>query len=72
MQIVSVYVCMQQLLSQQKDNNQEETKKLQTEKEAQVKRIQQLTEETAKLKSELARSVKNPLLDNLLDGNWSV
>ncbi|XP_034166487.2 nucleoprotein TPR isoform X3 [Pangasianodon hypophthalmus] len=46
----------QQLVSQQKDSNQEESKKLQTEKEAQVKRIQQLTEETAKLKSELARA----------------
>ncbi|XP_058269448.1 nucleoprotein TPR isoform X3 [Hemibagrus wyckioides] len=46
----------QQLVSQQKDSNQEENKKLQTEKEAQVKRIQQLTEETAKLKSELARA----------------
>ncbi|GAA6102968.1 nucleoprotein TPR isoform X3 [Tachysurus ichikawai] len=46
----------QQLINQQKDNNQEENKKLQTEKEAQVKRIQQLTEETSKLKSELARA----------------
>uniref|UniRef100_W5UJA0 Nucleoprotein TPR n=1 Tax=Ictalurus punctatus TaxID=7998 RepID=W5UJA0_ICTPU len=46
----------QQLVSQQKDSNQEESKKLQSEKEAQVKRIQQLTEETAKLKSELARA----------------
>ncbi|KAK3560903.1 hypothetical protein QTP86_022909 [Hemibagrus guttatus] len=46
----------QQLVNQQKDSNQEECKKLQTEKEAQVKRIQQLTEETAKLKSELARA----------------
>lgn len=50
-------ICVQQLVSQQKDSNQEENKKLQTEKETQVKRIQQLTEETAKLKSELARSV---------------
>lgn len=55
-------MCAQQLVSQQKDNNQEESKKLQTEKEAQVKRIQQLTEETAKLKSELARLVMTPLL----------
>ncbi|KAI5099153.1 nucleoprotein TPR isoform X2, partial [Silurus meridionalis] len=46
----------QQLVSQQKDSNQEESKKLQSEKEAQVKRIQQLTEEIAKLKSELARA----------------
>lgn len=58
-------LCVQQLLSQQKDSNQEESKKLQTEKEAQVKRIQLLTEETAKLKSELARSVLNSLLDNV-------
>ncbi|TSN03387.1 Nucleoprotein TPR [Bagarius yarrelli] len=46
----------QQLVSQQKDSNQEESKKLQAEKEAQLKRIQQLTEETAKLKTELARA----------------
>ncbi|XP_062873069.1 nucleoprotein TPR isoform X2 [Trichomycterus rosablanca] len=46
----------QQLMSQQKDSNQEESKKLQSEKEAQQKRIQQLTEEAAKLKSELARA----------------
>ncbi|KAM9468929.1 nucleoprotein TPR-like isoform 3-T3 [Clarias gariepinus] len=46
----------QQLVNQQKDSSQEESKKLQMEKEAQIKRVQQLTEETAKLKSELARA----------------
>ncbi len=48
---------MQQLLSQQKDSDQEETKKLHTEREAHLKRIQQLIEETGKLKNEAARSV---------------
>lgn len=61
-----LFLCVQQVLSQQKDSNQEESKKLQTEKEAQVRRIQQLTEETGKLKSELARSVTNSLRDNVL------
>uniref|UniRef100_A0AAY5F391 Nucleoprotein TPR n=1 Tax=Electrophorus electricus TaxID=8005 RepID=A0AAY5F391_ELEEL len=46
----------QQLVSQQKDSDQEESKKLQMERETHLKRIQQLTEETAKLKSELARA----------------
>ncbi|XP_051554060.1 nucleoprotein TPR-like isoform X2 [Myxocyprinus asiaticus] len=46
----------QQLLSQQKDSDQEESKKLHSEREAHLKRIQQLTEETGKLKNELARS----------------
>ncbi|XP_030629604.1 nucleoprotein TPR [Chanos chanos] len=45
----------QQLVSQQKDTDQEETKKLQSEREAHLKRIQQLTEESAKLKNEVAR-----------------
>lgn len=48
---------MQQLLSQQKDSDQEESKKLNSEREANLKRIQQLTEETGKLKNEVARSV---------------
>ncbi|XP_056597198.1 nucleoprotein TPR [Triplophysa dalaica] len=47
---------MQQLLSQQKDSDQEESKKLHSERETHLKRIQQLTEETSKLKSEVARS----------------
>ncbi|XP_067310032.1 nucleoprotein TPR isoform X2 [Pseudorasbora parva] len=46
----------QQLLSQQKDSDQEESKKLNSEREAHLKRIQQLTEETGKLKNEVARS----------------
>ncbi|KAL1280197.1 hypothetical protein QQF64_014797, partial [Cirrhinus molitorella] len=46
----------QQLLSQQKDCDQEETKKLHAEREAHIKRIQQLIEETGKLKNEVARS----------------
>uniref|UniRef100_W5KDD5 Nucleoprotein TPR n=1 Tax=Astyanax mexicanus TaxID=7994 RepID=W5KDD5_ASTMX len=46
----------QQLVSQQKDSDQEENKKLQTERESHLKRIQQLTEETAKLKSDLAKA----------------
>ncbi|XP_062337734.1 nucleoprotein TPR isoform X2 [Osmerus eperlanus] len=46
----------QQLLSQQKDSDQEENRKLSLEREAQLKRIQQLSEETARLKAELARS----------------
>ncbi|XP_034744113.1 nucleoprotein TPR-like isoform X2 [Etheostoma cragini] len=46
----------QQLLSQQKDGDVEERQKLATEKDAQQKRITQLAEETAKLKTELARS----------------
>ncbi|XP_064416030.1 translocated promoter region b, nuclear basket protein isoform X2 [Latimeria chalumnae] len=45
----------QQLLSQQKDTDQEEYKKLLSEKEANLRRIQQQTEETAKLKTETAR-----------------
>ncbi|XP_066517838.1 nucleoprotein TPR [Hoplias malabaricus] len=46
----------QQLVSQQKDSDQEESKKLQSERESHLKRIQQLTEETAKIKSEAARA----------------
>ncbi|XP_030607280.1 nucleoprotein TPR-like isoform X1 [Archocentrus centrarchus] len=46
----------QQLISQQKDGDVEERQKLTTEREAQQKRITQLTEDTAKLKAELARS----------------
>lgn len=50
-------IVLQQLLSQQKDSDQEECKRLHSERETHLKRIQQLTEETSKLKSELARSV---------------
>ncbi|KAK1878955.1 Nucleoprotein TPR [Dissostichus eleginoides] len=45
----------QQLMSQQKDGDVEERQKLSTEREAQQRRITQLAEETAKLKTELAR-----------------
>ncbi|XP_061093863.1 translocated promoter region b, nuclear basket protein isoform X2 [Conger conger] len=46
----------QHLVSQQKDTDPEEYKKLHSEKEAHLKRIQQLTEDTARLKAEIARS----------------
>ncbi|KAG7235751.1 hypothetical protein INR49_002253 [Caranx melampygus] len=46
----------QQLLNQQKDGDVEERQKLTSEREAQQRRISQLAEETAKLKTELARS----------------
>ncbi|XP_035278729.1 nucleoprotein TPR isoform X1 [Anguilla anguilla] len=46
----------QHLVSQQKDSETEEQKKLISEKEAHLKRIQQLTEETARLKAETART----------------
>ncbi|XP_036378661.1 translocated promoter region b, nuclear basket protein isoform X2 [Megalops cyprinoides] len=46
----------QHLVSQQKDTDPEEYKKLHSEKEAHLKRIQQLTEETGRMKAEIARS----------------
>uniref|UniRef100_A0AAQ5X4C8 Nucleoprotein TPR n=1 Tax=Amphiprion ocellaris TaxID=80972 RepID=A0AAQ5X4C8_AMPOC len=46
---------VQQLISQQKDGDAEEKQKLTNEREAQQRRITQLAEETAKLKTELAR-----------------
>ncbi|KAM4722857.1 nucleoprotein TPR [Rhinophrynus dorsalis] len=46
----------QHLLNQQKDTDAEEYKKLLSERDVNVKRIQQLTEETGKLKTEVARS----------------
>ncbi|KAI1891474.1 hypothetical protein AGOR_G00144190 [Albula goreensis] len=46
----------QHLVSQQKDTDPEEYKKLHSEKEAHLKRIQQLTEETGRLKADIARS----------------
>ncbi|XP_066453180.1 nucleoprotein TPR isoform X2 [Eleutherodactylus coqui] len=45
----------QHLLNQQKDTDVEEYKKLLSEREVTVKRIQQLTEDTGKLKTEIAR-----------------
>lgn len=50
---------MQHLVSQQKDTDPEEYKKLHSEREAHLKRIQQLTEEIGKLKTEVARSARN-------------
>uniref|UniRef100_A0AAY4CSB2 Nucleoprotein TPR n=1 Tax=Denticeps clupeoides TaxID=299321 RepID=A0AAY4CSB2_9TELE len=47
---------VQQLVSQQKDTDQEESKKLRSEREAHLKRIQHLTEEVGKMKSEAART----------------
>lgn len=44
-------------MSQQKDSDPEEYKRLHTEREAHVKRIQLLTEENNKLKAEIARFV---------------
>ncbi len=52
-----IKLVMQQLLSQQKDSDQEEMKKAHSEREAHLKRIQQLVEETGKLKNDVARSV---------------
>ncbi|KAK3516704.1 hypothetical protein QTP70_022497 [Hemibagrus guttatus] len=46
----------QVLVSQQKDTDPEEYKRLHSEKEAHLKRIQQLTEETSRLKAEASRS----------------
>ncbi|KAM4728904.1 nucleoprotein TPR-like isoform 2-T2 [Anableps anableps] len=47
---------VQHLVSQQKEGDAEEKQKATAEKEAQQKRIAQLIEETAKLRTELARS----------------
>ncbi|XP_034558839.1 nucleoprotein TPR-like [Notolabrus celidotus] len=49
----------QQLVSQQKDVDDEERQKFSTERDAQQRRITQLAEETAKLKTELTRSSVN-------------
>ncbi|KAM8929908.1 nucleoprotein TPR isoform 2-T2 [Pelodytes ibericus] len=46
----------QHLLNQQKDTDVEEYKKLVSERDVNIKRIQQLTEETGKLKTEVART----------------
>ncbi|CAL8321780.1 unnamed protein product, partial [Arctogadus glacialis] len=46
----------QQLMSQQKDSDVEEKQKLANEREAQQKRITHMAEESAKLKTELARA----------------
>uniref|UniRef100_A0A3Q3IRA9 Nucleoprotein TPR n=1 Tax=Monopterus albus TaxID=43700 RepID=A0A3Q3IRA9_MONAL len=49
----------QQLANQQKDSDVEERQKLTSEREAQQRRITQLAEETAKLKTELASASSN-------------
>uniref|UniRef100_A0A8C4ITP2 Nucleoprotein TPR n=1 Tax=Dicentrarchus labrax TaxID=13489 RepID=A0A8C4ITP2_DICLA len=46
----------QNLVSQQKDSDPEEYKRLHSEKELHLKRIQQLTEESTRLKGEVART----------------
>uniref|UniRef100_A0A8C2I9U1 Nucleoprotein TPR n=1 Tax=Cyprinus carpio TaxID=7962 RepID=A0A8C2I9U1_CYPCA len=46
----------QHLVSQQKDTDPEEYKRLHSEREAHLKRIQQLVEETSRLKADAARS----------------
>ncbi|XP_035032393.2 translocated promoter region b, nuclear basket protein isoform X4 [Hippoglossus stenolepis] len=46
----------QHLVSQQKDSDPEEYKRLHSEKEAHLKRIQQLSEETNRLKADVSRS----------------
>ncbi|XP_056271230.1 translocated promoter region b, nuclear basket protein isoform X2 [Pseudoliparis swirei] len=46
----------QHLVSQQKDSDPEEYKRLHSEKEANLKRILQLTEESTRLKAEVART----------------
>ncbi|KFV68980.1 Nucleoprotein TPR, partial [Dryobates pubescens] len=46
----------QHLLSQKKDTDLEEYRKLLSEKEANTKRIQQMSEETGRLKAEIART----------------
>lgn len=48
-------LCPQHLVSQQKEGDAEEKQKITVEKEAQQKRIAQLIEEAAKLRTELAR-----------------
>uniref|UniRef100_UPI0037E77C1F nucleoprotein TPR isoform X2 n=1 Tax=Semicossyphus pulcher TaxID=241346 RepID=UPI0037E77C1F len=47
----------QQLISQQRNGDDEERQKFATEREAQQRRITQLAEETAKLKTELSRYI---------------
>uniref|UniRef100_A0A1A8U2U2 Nucleoprotein TPR n=1 Tax=Nothobranchius furzeri TaxID=105023 RepID=A0A1A8U2U2_NOTFU len=46
----------QHLVSQQKDSDPDEFKRLHTEREGHLKRIQQLTEDNARLKAELTKS----------------
>jgi len=55
----TVLSTFQHLLSQQKDTDLEEYRKLLSEKEANTKRIQQMSEETGRLKAEIARYCKS-------------
>lgn len=48
-------VILQQLISQQKDNETEERQKIASERRDQQRQISQLVEETTNLKTELAR-----------------
>ncbi|XP_049576031.1 translocated promoter region b, nuclear basket protein isoform X2 [Syngnathus scovelli] len=62
----------QHLVSQQKDSDPDEYKRLHTEKEAHLKRIQQLTEENSRIKAEVIRSnnlttSQQSQIQNLLD-----
>uniref|UniRef100_A0A8C5I357 Nucleoprotein TPR n=1 Tax=Gouania willdenowi TaxID=441366 RepID=A0A8C5I357_GOUWI len=55
----------QHLVSQQKDSDPEEYKRLHSEKETYLKRIQQLNEETAKLKADLINNQMLTLRENV-------
>lgn len=48
-------------MTQQKDTDPEEYKRLHSERDAHVKRIQQLSEETSRLKAEATRYKKQKL-----------
>lgn len=55
------FLLFQHLVSQQKDPDTEEYRKLLSEKEVHTKRIQQLTEEIGRLKAEIARYIERSL-----------
>lgn len=56
-----MFLLFQHLVSQQKDPDTEEYRKLLSEKEVHTKRIQQLTEEIGRLKAEIARYMEEAL-----------
>lgn len=62
----TVLSTFQHLLSQQKDTDLEEYRKLLSEKEANTKRIQQMSEETGRLKAEIARYCKSQSVKHLM------
>uniref|UniRef100_A0AAQ5XSD1 Nucleoprotein TPR n=1 Tax=Amphiprion ocellaris TaxID=80972 RepID=A0AAQ5XSD1_AMPOC len=65
----------QHLVSQQKDSDPEEYKRLHSEKEANLKRIQQLTEENNRLKAEVASNFTTSLqnqIQNLRDNTSKI